>query len=269
MTPKNSDAFCKGLKLLTTEVDEMLNDQTLRKNFKELSNKKNIFRSKCLNFLSLSFDDTDNSYKKEFDENFPEVSQLHISIFTEGSTPAPFSFSIKHLEFAKHLFEKYLKVNAFTNEIINSLPTETTEEGLFFKGEYYDAIYHLDKIISQASKEIKLVDNYISFDLITFLTNKQANISIKILTARNQIAPIKLPLQNFQKQHSSISIKESNSYHDRFLILDDLYLYHFGASLKDLGNKTFMFSKINEPKIIQMFITDFDTKWNNANQLFP
>jgi hypothetical protein len=269
MIPKNSDAFCKGLKILLTEIDEMLSDQALRKNFKELSNRKNIFRSKCLNFLSLSFDNPDNSYKKEFDENFPEVSQLHLSIFTNGSTPAPLGFSIRNLEFAKHLFEKYLLVDSFTNELISSLPTQITDEGLFFKGEYYSAIYHLDKIICQASKEIKLVDNYISFDLICFLTNRQTDVSIKILTISNKIAALELPLQNFQKQHLSISIKESNSYHDRFLILDDLHLYHFGASLKDLGNKTFMFSKINEPKIVQAFITDFDSKWNKANQLFP
>jgi hypothetical protein len=32
--------------------------------------------------------------------------------------------------------------------------------------------------------------------------------------------------------------------HDRFLIIDQSELYHFGASLKDLGKKWFAFSKI-------------------------
>jgi hypothetical protein len=31
--------------------------------------------------------------------------------------------------------------------------------------------------------------------------------------------------------------------HDRFLIIDDV-VYHFGASLKDLGKKWFAFSKM-------------------------
>jgi len=34
--------------------------------------------------------------------------------------------------------------------------------------------------------------------------------------------------------------------HDRFLIIDDVEIYHTGASLKDLGKKWFAFSKINE-----------------------
>ena len=33
--------------------------------------------------------------------------------------------------------------------------------------------------------------------------------------------------------------------HDRFLIIDEKEIYHLGASLKDLGNKVFAFSKFN------------------------
>ena len=270
MIPKNSDIFCKRLKLLIVEVDEMLTDQALRKNFRELSVWKNTFRSKCLNFLSLSFDDPENSYKKEFEDNFPEVSQLHLSIFSSGSMPAPFSFLFENLQFTKELFTKYLEVTAFTNDIINDLPTQVTEEGLFFKGEYWEAIFHLDKIIAQASKEIKLVDNYINFDLITFLASRQNNVSIKIFTFSDQVTNLKLPLTSFQKQYSSsVVIKECKTYHDRFLVLDDSILYHFGASLKDVGSRTFMFSKINQPEIIQSFIADFESKWITAKVLFP
>ena len=40
---------------------------------------------------------------------------------------------------------------------------------------------------------------------------------------------------------------------DKYLIIDDKELYHIGASLKDLGNKTFAFSKmdINSLEIIK------------------
>jgi len=36
-----------------------------------------------------------------------------------------------------------------------------------------------------------------------------------------------------------------NNSHDRFIIIDDKDLYHFGASLKDLGKKWFAFSKMD------------------------
>ena len=41
-----------------------------------------------------------------------------------------------------------------------------------------------------------------------------------------------------------LEIKEFSFSHDRFLIIDGKDVYHFGASLKDLGKKWFAFSKI-------------------------
>ena len=37
--------------------------------------------------------------------------------------------------------------------------------------------------------------------------------------------------------------------HDRFLIIDKSVLYHFGASLKDLGKKCFAFEKLDADMI--------------------
>jgi hypothetical protein len=43
----------------------------------------------------------------------------------------------------------------------------------------------------------------------------------------------------------NIELKNLNKVHDRFLIIDSKDVYHIGASLKDLGNKTFAFSKMD------------------------
>ena len=40
-------------------------------------------------------------------------------------------------------------------------------------------------------------------------------------------------------------IKKFSKAHDRFLIIDKKIVYHFGASLKDLGKKWFAFSKLD------------------------
>lgn len=42
-----------------------------------------------------------------------------------------------------------------------------------------------------------------------------------------------------------IEINKFNQAHDRFLIIDNKEVYHFGASLKDLGKKWFGFSKFD------------------------
>ena len=48
-----------------------------------------------------------------------------------------------------------------------------------------------------------------------------------------------------RQQNPAITLVENRSSHDRFIIIDDTQLYHIGASLKDLGNKCFAFSRMD------------------------
>ena len=52
-------------------------------------------------------------------------------------------------------------------------------------------------------------------------------------------------VEKYNKQYHNIELKSIKKVHDRFLLIDDKELYHIGASLKDLGSKTFAFSKID------------------------
>lgn len=54
---------------------------------------------------------------------------------------------------------------------------------------------------------------------------------------------LQLDLQKHNQQYAPIELKEFSRSHDRFLIIDEV-VYHFGASLKDLGKKWFAFSKM-------------------------
>ena len=57
---------------------------------------------------------------------------------------------------------------------------------------------------------------------------------------------ISLDLKKHNSQYPPINIKELKCSHDRFLIIDGKDVYHFGASLKDLGKKWFAFSKFGK-----------------------
>jgi hypothetical protein len=52
-------------------------------------------------------------------------------------------------------------------------------------------------------------------------------------------------VQKFNEQYPPIEFKKFSAAHDRFIIIDETDLYHFGASLKDLGKKWFAFSKMD------------------------
>ncbi len=52
-------------------------------------------------------------------------------------------------------------------------------------------------------------------------------------------------MEKHNQQYPKIKIEKFSKAHDRFLILDEKEIYHIGASLKDLGEKWFGFSKMN------------------------
>ena len=60
----------------------------------------------------------------------------------------------------------------------------------------------------------------------------------------------KTDMEKFNKEYTSLKVKYTNIFHDRFIIIDNKELYHLGASLKDLANKVFAISKIDDTEYI-------------------
>ena len=53
-------------------------------------------------------------------------------------------------------------------------------------------------------------------------------------------------------QYPKLAVRYNETFHDRFLIIDDRELYLIGASLKDLGRKCFGFSKMDAGEIARI-----------------
>ena len=71
---------------------------------------------------------------------------------------------------------------------------------------------------------------------------------------RSATAITSTAVAKFNKQNPTLTVKATGVFHDRFLILDETELYHFGASLKDLGRHYCAVSKMDAmfiPSIMQ------------------
>lgn len=117
------------------------------------------------------------------------------------------------------------------------------KQGIFYNGEIFDAYLFVINLIKKAKKSIILIDNYIDETILTLFSNNQ-NIKVEIYT-QNISKQLLQAVEKYNKQYSNIELKNLTKFHDRFLLIDNSELYHIGASLKDLGNKTFAFSKLN------------------------
>ena len=132
-------------------------------------------------------------------------------------------------------------------QIFNALEEGSIKpkQGIFFDGQIFDAYQFVSDLIRTARKSIIVIDNYIDDEVLTVLSkaNKKVQITILTKTISKQLA---LDVKKYNEQYPAITIKEFHNSHDRFLIIDGKTIYHFGASLKDLGKKWFAFSKFDK-----------------------
>ncbi|MCG2738548.1 MAG: ORF6N domain-containing protein [Candidatus Methanoperedenaceae archaeon] len=136
---------------------------------------------------------------------------------------------------------KQLVTDKKIDHVLNAIESKEIQlkQGIFF-----DAYKFVADLIRTAQKSIILIDNYIDDSVLTILTKRRKNVKVILLTKSisNQMA---LDVKKYNEQYPAIEIKEFKNSHDRFIIIDNTTVYHFGASLKDLGKKWFAFSKMD------------------------
>jgi hypothetical protein len=131
-------------------------------------------------------------------------------------------------------------------------------------GSQHDAYVELRKIVQLAASEILIVDNYVDDTLWQLLTNLLPGVRIRILTSKMK-GDFQLEAKKFAAQHGShVEVRQTGSYHDRFIIEDAQRCWHIGASIKDAGSKAFAFSEMLQPSIVNFIRNEVEASWNTA-----
>ena len=121
---------------------------------------------------------------------------------------------------------------------------EFPPQKIFFDGQFYDAFAWVKKCIRSAKRELIVIDPYFEASVLPQLAQKRPD--VKVLVVRCKRGKRLLPdvdVQKFNAQYAnSLVVKESELFHDRFLVIDRKTLIHVGASLNYLGKKCFAIS---------------------------
>ena len=150
---------------------------------------------------------------------------------------------LKQLEYQKSTDEKFDKVFQYIEDHAES------EQKIFFDGQIYDAFSLITSIIQKATKEIILIDGYVDVDTLNILAKKNIGVDAKIYTYAS--APLtNRDAANFNAQYPTLTVKKTQVFHDRFIILDGKTAYHIGASIKDAGKKCFGISVLEDPGMV-------------------
>ena len=115
---------------------------------------------------------------------------------------------------------------------------------IFLDGQFYDAFAWVKRCIRSAKKELIVIDPYFEASVLPQLAQKRPG--VKVLIVRCKRGKRLLPdvdVQKFNAQYANtLTVKDSELFHDRFLVIDRKALIHVGASLNYLGKKCFAVS---------------------------
>ncbi len=141
---------------------------------------------------------------------------------------------------------KHLETDKKIDRMLNAMESKEIQpkQGIFFDGQIFDAYQFVSDLFRSAEESIVMIDNYIDDSVLTHLSKRKKDVKV-ILFTKNISRSLALDVKKFNEQYPAIEIKEFKNSHDRFIIIDNTTVYHFGASLKDLGKKWFAFSKMD------------------------
>ena len=125
-------------------------------------------------------------------------------------------------------------------------------QGVFYNGQVFDAHVFAAKHILTAKKSILLIDNWVDIVTLELLSKKANGVSVELVTTRKGNRLAASDIATFNAQYGGLSVRTTKNFHDRYLIIDDKYVYLFGASLKDLGRKCFCAMKIEGADIVEL-----------------
>ena len=139
-------------------------------------------------------------------------------------------------------------------------------QGVFYDGQLWDARVLVLKLVAGAKRSLILIDNWATTATLDLFAKKRKGVKVTVFTSQHfnkkGVPQRKLSASDvatFNAQYPKLSVRFTESFHDRFLVIDDRELYLIGASLKDLGRKCFAFTKLDPGEITRIKKTAFSS----------
>ncbi len=127
---------------------------------------------------------------------------------------------------------------------------------IYFEGQIYDAYSKLTDIMKEAKKKLTIVDGYADKSVLDMISS----ISVPTtLIVKNKGLLKDLDIQKYTLQYDNLTVIRNDTFHDRYIIVDDYKVYHCGASLNHAGSKVFGINVLEDEEIIACLLSKLKT----------
>lgn len=168
---------------------------------------------------------------------------------------------------------KYISTNLLEQKYINNQVMKNTENirllqqsfskleekrkvnEIYFNGQIFDAYSKIVDIMREAKEELIIVDGYADKIVLDMIKNLKCQV---ILITKSDALLKPLDVEKYNSQYTNLQIIYSNTFHDRYFILDRKVVYHCGASLNHAGSKTFSINILEDDVLKKSLITNVE-----------
>ncbi len=127
---------------------------------------------------------------------------------------------------------------------------EFPPQKVFYDGQIYDAFEQMKRFVRMAKAELIVIDPYFADSVLPLIAQKRQGVTVLVVKNSRSKLLHAADVAAFNAQYgNSLTVKISDKFHDRFLIIDKTVLIHVGASLNYLGKKCFAFSSLDKSNI--------------------
>ena len=141
--------------------------------------------------------------------------------------------------------------------------TAEVKELFFPKNSQHDAYFEIRAVLQTSIKSITIIDPYIDQSVLKLLASAlKKEMTVKLLTAKIPADFVnEVKAWRAQYNNTTLDVRTTREFHDRFIVLDELTCWHVGCSIKDAGSKAFMLSKIEDEGNRSSLLKQFGESW--------
>lgn len=212
-----------------------------------------------------------NNKSRTFPYVFTEQGVAMLATILKTSVAEEISIKIMDAFVA---MRKYISANLLEQKYINNQVMKNTENikllqesfskleekrkvnEIYFNGQIFDAYSKIIDIMREAKKELIIIDSYADKTVLDMIKNLECKV---ILITKENALLKSLDIEKYSAQYNNLQVIYTNTFHDRYFLLDRKTVYHCGSSLNHAGSKTFSINILEDQLLKESLIANIKT----------
>ena len=135
--------------------------------------------------------------------------------------------------------------------MFNEFKEKRVVNEIYFKGQIYDAYSKILDIMKEAKNELIVIDSFLDKSILDMIRN--INVNVMLITS-NKSKLRELDIEKYKEEYTNLKVLCDDTFHDRYIIIDNKKVYHLGASINHAGSKTFSINILEDEIVKELLI---------------